>query len=375
MGKAGLPKNVKNVRPKERDTPKNEIKTMLGNDSKFNSGEIEKLKGNRQWGEGSLDAYTDNMLRRGSGVGSMIDSRKTNSIVSCVFKDNAVKPKTVTDLRLSVNIPETLLIGSASRLMDGTAYVEINPSDQEEYLKIIDGSEELEKIRERGFSGASNLMVSILGAVNLDFQVLENYKDRREILIREYEDTDEASLPDERYRIRLCYFNQAQLFEERAVYDAELKNLGADILRLWDLLEVIYRDSKSVFKVNDYEDLVKKNKNRVNDFSAPPKLQEARNDPAQEEKQQIRVLLAKMEERLTNISDSMYPAERQITLERLSLQKNKFSCFENRVNPANLQPGIFVDIDLTSVKRKRTTLDSMSAVIDRFTDGVANCFN
>jgi hypothetical protein len=81
-----------------------------------------------------------------------------------------------------------------------------------------------------------------------------------------------------------------------------------------------------------------------------------------------------MEERIKNISDSMYPVERQISEDRLSALKNDFSCFENIIDPNNLQPGILVDINLTSIKRKRTTLDSMAAALGRFLDSVSGCF-
>jgi len=81
-----------------------------------------------------------------------------------------------------------------------------------------------------------------------------------------------------------------------------------------------------------------------------------------------------MEERIKNISDNMYPVERQITEERLSLLEKEFLCFENCINPYSLQPGILVDIDLTSIKRKRTTLDSMASALGLFLDNVSNCF-
>jgi hypothetical protein len=400
-----------------------EITTMLENEGyQFNTGEIEKSISSKQWGKSNLEAHTDKILRQKAGVGSIIDSQKAKLVVACVFKDNAKKPKTVTDLRLSVNIPETELIDSESMFRASAAYLireiiinhlsesienaeifktatkeeaanfldsllserlEINTLDQEEYLQNIDRSDEIEEIRGRGFSAASNMIVSILNAVNLDCQFLENTRDRREILLREYADTDDSALPDEHYQIRLRYFSKTRLLEERAAYDARLKNLGVETLRLWDLLEVIYQDSKSVFKVNDFEDLVRKNKNRINDLlkdgtgKSPYDLQnppETPLSPAQGEKEEIRVLLARMEERIRNISDSMYPVERQITEERLSLLEKEFSCFENRINPYNLQPGILVDIDLTSIKRKRTTLDSISVALGRFLDNVAICF-
>jgi hypothetical protein len=399
------------------------IKMMLESEvGRFNSGEIEKSLGSRQWGISDLEAHTDNMLRCKSGIGSIVDSQKTNSVLICVFKDNAKKPKTVTDLKLSVNILETELIDSESMYKAEAAYLtreiickhlfesidnaeilktaakeeavkfvdgllnrrlEIDSPDLDEYLGNIDSSDEIEEVRSRGFSAASNLIVSILNAVNLDCQFLENHKDKREVILREYEDTDDTVLPDERYQIRLRYLSKARLLEERAAYNGRIKNLSVETLRLWDLLEVIYQDSKSVFKVNDFEDLVRKNKNRINDplkdgtGKSPYDLQkpfETHPDPVHGEKEEIRVLLAKMEERIKNITDSMYPVEKQITEERLSLLEKEFSCFENCINPYSLQPGILVDIDLTTIKRKRTTLDSMSAALGLFLDDVSGCF-
>jgi hypothetical protein len=373
----------------------------------FNTGEIEKKLVKRQWGIDDLEVYTDNMLRKKTGIGSVFDSQKANSVVVCVFKDNAKKPKTVTELRLAVNIPETELIGREFLFRAGAAYLvrdiickhlsenaadneeagslldslqndllELNSAELDEHLKNMDKGEEIEEIRSRGFSAAADLIVSILDSVKLDCQFLENMKEKRELLIREYEDTDEANLPDEHYQIRMGYFSKTRLLEERGVYDDMLKSLYAETRRLWDLLEVIYQDSKSVFKVNDYEDLVRKNRNRLN---KPVKNGAGGNDASKEEeradKEKIRVLLAKMEERLRNISDSMYPVERKITEERLSMLEKEFSRFENRINPYNLQPGILVDIDLMSIKRKRITLDSMSAALGRFLDHVSDCFS
>jgi hypothetical protein len=399
-----------------------EVTAMLeksGGADRFNTGEIEKSLSSKQWGIDGLEAYTNNILRRRIGIGSIVDSQRANSVVACVFKDNEKKPKTVTDLMLAVNIPETELIDPEVRFKAAATYLirevicgrlsesidreinagdnapagfldkllnerlEIDSAEMDEYLQNFDRSDEIEAIRSQGFSAASNLIVSILNAVNLDCQFLENLKDRRGLLIREYEDTDDAILPDERYHIRLRYFSKAQLLEERGVYDELLKILGGETRRLWDLLEVIYQDSKSVFKVNDFEDLARKNKSRINDLIKngtggflydPQENGETPLAATRGEKEKIRVLLARMEERIKNISDSMYPVERQITEERLSMLEKQFSDFENSIDPYNLQPGILVDINLTTIKRKRTTLDSMSAALGRFLDNVSNCF-
>jgi len=395
-----------------------EITAMLENEGyQFNTGEIEKSHSSKQWGIDDLEAHTNNMLRQKGGIGSVVDSQKANLVAACVFKDNAKKPKTVTDLRLSVNIPEKELIDSETRFKAEAAYLirevickrlsesidreintegndsddfldrllnqrlEIKPSDLEQYLQNIDGNDEIEAIRGNGFSVTANMIVSILNTVNLECGFLENLKEKREILIREYEDTDEAVLPDEHYQIRLRYFSKARLSEEREVYDKRLKILGGETQRLWDLLEVIYQDSKSVFKVNDYEDLARKNKGRISDLLKnrtaaydPQKPAETPVDAARGEKEKIRVLLVKMEERIKNISDNMYPVERRISEERLLALKSEFSSLENDIDPNSLQPGILVDIELSSIKRKRTTLDSMAAALGRFLNSVATCF-
>jgi len=394
-----------------------QITAMLessGGADRFNTGEIEKST--RQV-VSDLEAHTNAMLRRKAGIGSVVDSHKANSVAACVFKDNAKKPKTVTDLRLAINIPETELIDPETRFKAGAGYLvkeiicksllenidreinreddagvldnllnkrqEINSADMDIYLENIDRNEEIEEIRDKGFSAASNLIVSILNAVNLDCQSLENLKDRRELLIREYEDADDAVLPDEHYQIKLRYIGKAQLLEERESYKERLKSLLGETQRLWDLLEVIYQDSKSVFKVSDFEDLVKKNKSRIIEliknktpFSDAPKNIDAPHPKAapQGEKEKIRAMLAALEERIKNISGNMYPAERQISEDKLSALKNEFSCIENGINPCNLQPGILIDIDLTSIKRKRTTLDSMAAALGCFLGNVSDCF-
>jgi hypothetical protein len=392
-----------------REVKNTAIELMLensGSANQFNRGEIEKS--NRQWGIDSLETHTNNMLRRRSGIGSVVDPQRANSVITCVFKDNAKKPKTVTDLRLAVNIPETELIDPQANYKAGAAYLvrdvickylferidgetdieslldnslEINPEDLKEHLQSIDSNDDIEEIRDKGFSAAANLIVSILNAVNLDCQFLKNLKEKREILIREYEDADEESLPDEHYQIKLRYFSKARLSEERGAYDKRLKILSGETQRLWDLLEVIYQDSKSVFKVNDYEDLARKNKGRISDLLKnktaaydPQKPAETPVDAARGEKEKIRVLLAKMEERTKNISDNMYPVERRISEERLLALKSEFSSLENDIDPNSLQPGILVDIDLSSIKRKRTTLDSMAAALGRFLNSVATCF-
>ncbi len=87
---------------------------------------------------------------------------------------------------------------------------EFDPQNIRETLKkIVD----MENIRNRGFNTAINSITSILDTSKMGYQFIENLKNARELIIREYEDTDPSRLPDERYQMRLKYYDQEQLVE------------------------------------------------------------------------------------------------------------------------------------------------------------------
>ena len=292
----------------DRYTPK-EIATLLdavGGADKFNTGEIEKsivnmyghLQGHVQRGVNDLETLTNSLLRQKTDVGAFVRGENAYSIVKCAFKDNLYKPKTVTDVKLSVNILDTELISPIFQYQSTVEYLikdllsnhymdvidkeiekikdkridqgldelsdgeiifakidkvdgitdddvenpkskrydvvskqlmerinnlraEIDPEtfDQlnirENIKKIID----LENIRNRGFNTAINSITSILDTSKMGYQYIENLKNARELILREYDDTDIANLPDERYQIRLKYYDNAQLLAERQAYE------------------------------------------------------------------------------------------------------------------------------------------------------------
>ena len=103
-----------------RYTPR-EIAALLdtiGGMDKFNTGEIEKsvinmyghLQGHIQRGVNDLENHTNSLLRQKTDVGAFIRGENAYSIVKCSFKDNALRPKTVSDVKLSVNILDSELI-------------------------------------------------------------------------------------------------------------------------------------------------------------------------------------------------------------------------------------------------------------------------
>ncbi len=469
-----------------RYTPK-EIATLLdevGGADKFNTGEIEKsmvnmyghLQGHIQRGVNDLETLTNSLLRQKTDVGAFVRGENAYSIVKCAFKDNIYKPKTVTDVKLSVNILDSELISPifhyqatveylikdliakhymdeidkyiektkderidqgleelsdgeiifakmrkvteltddnvdnpksrrydvmAKELMDriNNLRAEIDPAtyDQlnirENLKKIID----IENIRNRGFNTAINSLTSILDTSKMGYQYIENLKNARELILREYDDTNSALLPDERYQIRLRYYDNAQLNEERKAYEVMIKSFETEVEHLWDVLETRYEDSKFLTRVTDFKDLaalykrkIRKNiKERTGDplyediakvwdeisFIKPVETDvEKMNRTYLYEKDKLRKRLIIMRNKLKGMYDYQYPIERRVMEERLDFLETEFNKFDYIINPFHLQPGLLLDVDITSIKRKKATLDGMANVLNEFLHGVSKGF-
>jgi hypothetical protein len=276
---------------------------------------------------------------------------------------------------------------------------EIDPADydplniRENLKKIVD----MENIRTRGFNTAINSITAILDTSKMGYQYIENLKNARELIIREYEDTDTANLPDERYQVRMRYFDNSQLIEDRKAYDVQVKSFETEVAHLWDLVHVIYEDSKPAFKVSDFNDLAKKNKNRirklVKEKSGEPMYEdmakvwdeisfirsgetevERMNRTYIYEKDKIRQKLIIMRNKMRAMYDYRYPIERRVMEDRLNFLEKEFYRFDYMINPYHIQPGLFLEVDITSIKRKKATLNAMANVLNEFLHGVSKGF-
>ncbi|MDR0456259.1 MAG: cytochrome C oxidase subunit II [Treponema sp.] len=379
-----------------------EILRSRGGADQFNTGEIER-PANRDLND--LEFHANKLLRQDAGT--FLHKESPGSIIKCVFRDNVQRPKTVTDLKLFINVPDFALVSpvfychaaakylikdiisrhiteSIDRAVDASTDQELeeriiklfaeivppglNPIDVREHVRK---GADIETIHARGFNTAVNLLVSLLDHTNMAYQFIENAQNGRELIIREYEDNDEANLPDERYRIRFRYFDREQLAEDCKVYEDQVKNLENQIQHLWDLIEVVYQDSKSVFKVNDFEDFARKNKSRIRDLIKKKNgeaLYEISGEILIEKDSRSGTLrtLARMHERIKNMYEFLYPVERHLMEERLDRLEKEYYRFDFVVNPQHLQPGLLIDVDITSIKRKKTTLNSMAYILNEF---------
>lgn len=469
-----------------RYTPK-DIATLLdevGGMDRFNTGEIEKsivnmyghLQGHIQRGVNDLENLTNSLLRQKTDVGAFIRGENAYSVVKCAFKDNIHKPKTVCDVKLSVNILDSELISPifhyqvtveylikdliskhiidnidkeievlkdrlidegkeemsdseilfqkmqrveshtsddsdspksarytyfAKSLMDRVEGLraEIDPESfdqlniRENLKKIMD----IENIRNRGYNTAINSITSILDTSKMGYQFIENMKNGRELMIREYEDTDSVHLPDERYSIKMKYYDNAQLIEERKAYDVQLKSFEVEVEHIWDVLEMVYEDTKFMKRVTDFNDLAKIYKNKIRkkikaktgdplyqeidkawdeiSFVKPAETQvETMNRTYFFEKDKVNKKLILMKDKLQNMYGYRYPVQRRVMEERLSFLESEFNKFDYMINPYHIQPGILLDVDITSIKRKKATLDGMANVLNEFLHGVSKGF-
>ena len=469
-----------------RYTP-NEVAKLLdavGGADKFNTGEIEKsivnmyghLQGHVQRGVNELETHTNSLLRQKTDTGAFIRGENAYSIVKCAFKDNIERPRSVTDVKMSINILDSELISpifhyqvtmeylvkdllskyiidTIDKEIEGTKdervdqgleelsdseilfsklgkienhtdddrdspksrryqhvsknimeklsdlRAEIDPESldqmniRENLKRIID----IENIRNRGFNTAINSITSILDTSRMGYQYIENLKNGRELIIREYEDTDTANLPDERYQIVLKYYDNAQLIEERKAYDVQIKSFETEVQHARDLVSVIYEGSKGYGKVVDFNDLATKHKKniktKIKDKTGAPVYEDIDKvwdeisfvKPAETEversnrtyiyeKSRIRHQIILMRQRLKEMFDYKYPIERRVIEERLSFLEKEYSRFDYTINPYHILPGIILDVDITSIKRKKATLNAMANVLNEFLHGVSKGF-
>ncbi len=296
----------------------------------------------------------------------------------------------------------------AKRFMDRVAglQAEIDPDEydplnvRENIKRIIDN----ENIRNRGFNTAVNNLTSILDTSKMGYQHIENFKNAREAVIREYEDTNVMALPDERYLIRLTYYDDEQIRSMRNAYDLQFEELRKEIMKVVEVVEVLYADNKKAKGIQDYEDIAthylrKDAPKQKGWFSSraeeetpavedqpklwnevvfiPPRATEVEemNKTNIHIVEELRKRTVNTRKKLQSIFGNQHPTERTIVDQRLHFLERKFEEFEANVNPYHVLPGLVLEVDITSVKRKRTTMMAMANVLNEFLYSVSKGFH
>ena len=342
----------------------------------------------------AIDKELENMneKRRGRGLLALADSEIIFTKLSkAVFytDDEIENEKSKRYNLLAKNIMD--ILAGFSMEIDPDTFDQMNI--RENLKKIID----TENIRNRGFNTAVNSITSILDTSKMGYQFIENLKNGRELIIREYEDTNKTALPDERYQIRMKYLDSAQLREEQIAYDLQLSGFENEIQHIFDLVKVIYEDKKPWLRVSDFRDLARKNrrsiKKRIKDKTREPVYElvdkvwdevtfvkpaetetEQKNRTYIYEKTKVKQKIILIRNKLKAMYDYKYPIERRVLEKRLFFLEKEFFRFDYMINPCHILPGIILDVDITSIKRKKATLDSISHVLNEFLYSISRGF-
>jgi hypothetical protein len=271
--------------------------------------------------------------------------------------------------------------------------------DQDEYdpLNIRENIKHIideENIRNRGYNTAINSLTSILDTSKLGYQVCDNLKNARICHIREYEELDTAVLPDERYGIRLAYYDQNQLHEVVKEYDRQMDGFLREVHQLGDIVEAHYQSTKRFRSLKDVDDLAKRLMSRewlrkrdserqdpsyvtwdeVGELYCENTFVEKSNRTYEDRIRYLKNRLRKMKEILQKMHGYQNPIERVILDERLDFLIKRFNEFTYQVNPHHIQPGLIVDINVTTIKRKQYMLKGMANVLNEFLYGVSRGF-
>jgi len=230
----------------------------------------------------------------------------------------------------------------------------------------------------------------------MGYQHVENYRNARRAIIREYEENDYSRLPDERFEIEVRYMDRSQIREEQAAYTAQMEEFRREVLRLWDVVEEMYQEQKRATNTEDWDDLYSKTAGAAGGQAgkgwfqggakgdAPPRhwneitFIQRKLNTLEEMNQTYESLADDFKGRFRTIRQKLaqgyglnFPDQRQLVEQRLNFLEEKFQEFSSRINPYHMQPGLLLDVSLTSIKRLKVTIRGMANVLNEFLLGMS----
>lgn len=424
-----------------------------------------------------LNHQTDKVLRGKTDISSLIKSDGAYSIVKCYFRDNPIKPESVTDISLAVNVTESELLKPIFHYQNGPESIlkeiisghimtsidnEIRDIDQEmgdestsfrsDEDRVVEKMNRLEKyisfentedarqydyvahrllntlqgmgeegehteknddplsirdnirtilgeenLRNKGFDDVVNTLINILNDSHLSFQHIDNFRNARKVLIQEYSDFSSQLRPDESYQISLSYLDSSQLREMRTSYCQQLDEFESEALKLKQVFEKVYNSEKEHQGVVDFEDISKQflqyKENEKADtseqveedgdagstnlwdeisFLQPYKDDyEKINETFDERRTYLKKKFLTIRDRIQELYEFENPPERVILEQRLDFLEDSFNEFNRGCNPFHIQPGLLIELALSTIKKQEITVDSISQVLNRFLNTIS----
>ena len=272
---------------------------------------------------------------------------------------------------------------------------EYDPLNIREQIKNIIDSE---SIRDRGFNSVVNTLISILDTSKLGYQFCDNKKNAREVVIREYEDESDANIPDESYDIHMAYYDQNQILNMKRNYNLRMEAFIREVDAVIAVVNQLYEKKKiklGLFKkIHDFEDLASAVMNsrwrkERREFARDEdelhwdklKFRDEVNTFVEKNNKTYSVELKNTSKKFSQIQEVIQttfghetPMSRVVIQERLDYLFKEFDKFKYEINPYHLQPGLLLDINIKTTKRKQFIMKLMANVLNEFLYRVSQGF-
>ena len=174
-----------------------------------------------------------------------------------------------------------------------------------------------------------------------------------------------------------------------------------EVMHLWKVCHGVYTNDRDEKEYDDWETLAdrmlkpKKKKGFFRSKSKDePEIEEkkplwneisyiqpkdtivSKSNPTEEARlDEIAARFPLMSEKLQKVYSDQIDETRQILDARLNFLQEQFEEFMNQINPYHVQPGLLLDIDIISIKKKKTTMMNMANVINEFLYSVSKGFS
>ena len=246
-------------------------------------------------------------------------------------------------------------------------------------------------ILHKGFNHAVNMMTSILDTAKMGFQYLDNLKNGRVCVIREYAETNSGELPDETYAVRMSYLDKEQIKAMRLAFDEQSAELLKKVSEAAEVVEKVYREYAKENNLKSFQDVADQflrgpaapaqPTGRGHQPEPEPEMPTRSwsevlfQEPSQAEidartnqrtSETLKKQLDLMKAKVSEIYKNQHPRRRFVIEERINFLEDQYLAFSAMVNPYHLQQGLLVEVDISTVKKKRTSMLAMSNVLSEF---------
>ncbi len=235
-----------------------------------------------------------------------------------------------------------------------------------------------------GFDHIVNNILSLLDEAQLGCQFVNNLKNARECVLREYTKLAPEDQPDENFGMRLIYYNNKQLKELRTTWDKQAKQLEEQIESTLRVILEVYNQHRDTKRTLSYFDIAREitgtqegEEDTYKDILWHELQVFSTNNSAEKSYtffDRIKSYIKFMDSKVEECYKDQFPKERMIIEKRINYLEEQFLHFSSLTNPYHLQEGLLIEVDVTTIKEQKYTLHSISSVLHKFLQSISKQF-